>query len=471
MDPDPSKRYFSIIPLAVIWLVVDPSMIWGTLILLLFLLFMSALISGSEVAFFSLSPQDFHDLDLEGSPAAKRILKLRDTPRTLLATILISNNLINIAIVIVSDYFLRGVVSDDVYQHWGSVVYYNWHWTIMEISTWGSVFDFLFTIFLITFILVLFGEITPKIYANIHSIRLAKRVSGLLVILNQIFGPFSKILVRTSNIFENKFRQSNSSSSMASKEEIDRAIELTVLHEVNAETEKNMLKSIVKFGDVSVKQIMKARVDIIAIDFKSDFKYVMDIIKDSGYSRIPVYKNDLDNIVGLLYVKDLLGNFNAPEDFEWQPLLRTNVLYVPEAKKIDEVLNEFRKERVHMALIVDEYGGTSGLVTLEDILEEVIGDIKDEFDDENEIAYEQIDENTYVFDGKTMINDLCRVLNIDKEMLDLVRGDADSIAGLILEMFGQIPRKNTEIKYNQFIFKVVSVSKRRIEKIQISISK
>lgn len=442
-----------------------------SVISLIALLFASAVISGSEVAFFSLSPTDFHSLEEENSTSSQKILALRNTPRTLLGTILIANNLINIMIVITSDYIVSSSLSNDVFIGWGEYIHQIWAWVFWEVETWAKLIEFIITVVLATFLLVLFGEITPKIYANINNVLLAKRVAGLLTILHHVFLPISNILVKGSHRLERKLSSVAAGSGATSKEEIDRAIDLTVIHEFDAATEKSMLKSIVKFGDVAVKQIMKARVDIIAVELESDFSEVMAVIRESGYSRIPVYQDDLDNIVGILYVKDLLGHFNAPKNFEWAELLRKNILYVPEAKKINEVLKDFRKERVHMALVVDEYGGTSGLVTLEDILEEVIGDIKDEFDDENEISFEKIDEYTYIFDGKTMINDMCRVLSLNKEIFDEIRGDADSVAGLFLEMYGQIPRPTVEIRYNQFLFHVVSVNKRRIEKLKICIIK
>jgi len=469
LDPDPSKQSFiSLLLFMPLMISVDTTIVVPIFILIL-LLFGSAIISGSEVAFFSLGPQDFFNLEQENSVSSRRILQLRETPRTLLATILIVNNLINIMIVIVSDGLVSALFSQETNLAWGEYAYQSLFFQTLDPVTWAGVIEFSTTVVLATFLLVLFGEITPKIYANVNNVKLAKWISGVLLILLKIFGAPSRALVGSSHFIESKFRKTSHSSGSTSKEEIDRAIDLTVLHEFDAETEKTMLKSIVKFGEVSVKQIMKARVDIIAVDLDSSFNEVMTIIRESGYSRIPVYKDDLDNLVGILYVKDLLGHFNAPKDFEWQKLLRSNILYVPEAKKINEVLKEFRKARVHMALVVDEYGGTSGLVTLEDILEEVIGEIRDEFDDDNEITYEKIDDHNYIFDGKTMINDMCRVLHLEKEVFDEIRGDADSVAGLFLEMYGQIPKLNTEIRFNRFLFQVISVTKRRIEKIKITI--
>lgn len=449
----------------------EPGIFFFSFLGLLILLIASAAISGSEVAFFSLGPQDFHELQAENSVSSRRILFLRDHPRTLLASILIGNNFINIAIVIVSDFLIKSLFSDSTFIYWGNSIYNISLFSFLEAHQWTGFLEFMITVVVVTFILVLFGEITPKLYANHYNLKLIRALSGMLIVLHSSLKPFSRILVKSSHVIEARINRHGSMDFGASKEEIDRAIDLTVLHEKDAEKEKTILKSIIKFGEVAVKQIMKARVDIACLDYESDFKEVMQLVRESGYSRIPIYTDDLDHLKGILYVKDLLGHFHEGPEFQWQELIRTNILYVPEAKKINEVLNDFRQQKMHMAIVVDEYGGTAGLVTLEDIMEEVIGDIRDEFDDETDISYEQIDEFTYLFDGKTMINDMCKILQIDKNIFDSIRGDADSIAGLFLEMIGQIPRKNAEIKYNQFIFKVVSVNKRRIEKIQVTISK
>jgi putative hemolysin len=449
----------------------EPSVIFFSFLGLVLLLLGSAAISGSEVAFFSLGPQDFHDLQNENTVSSKRILFLRDHPRTLLASMLIGNNFINIAIVIVSDFLIKSLISETTFISWGNSIYNLPIFAFLEAQKWTNILEFLITVVVVTFILVLFGEITPKLYANHNNLKLTRTLSGMLIVLHSALKPFSRILVKSSHIIEGRINRHGALDFGASKEEIDRAIDLTVLHEKDAEKEKTILKSIIKFGEVAVKQIMKARVDIVCLEHDSDFKEVMQVVRESGYSRIPIYTDDLDHLKGILYVKDLLGHFQENADFHWQELIRTNMLYVPEAKRINEVLNTFRQQKMHMAIVVDEYGGTAGLVTLEDIMEEVIGDIRDEFDDETDISYEQIDEFTYLFDGKTMINDMCKILRIEKSIFDTIRGDADSIAGLFLEMIGQIPRKNAEIKYNLFIFKVVSVNKRRIEKIQVTISK
>jgi len=472
LDTDPSKQIESIGVLASYLLMeINVGGLVIIAVILLILLLFSAAISGSEVAFFSLSPNDFHKLEQENDPVAKRILKLRDQPRTLLATILISNNMINVAIVILSELFIGSVVSVETFEMLGASLYTLTEWTGLQADFWTAFSEFMLTVLLVTFVLVLFGEITPKIYANLYNVQVVRAVSMLLYVLNFVFGPISRVLVSASHFLESRFQQNIDQSKTASRDEIDRAIDLTVLYVKDAEREKSILKSIVNFGDVSVKQIMKARVDMVSLDYESGFKEVMRVIRESGYSRIPIFEEDLDNLKGILYVKDLLGYYKEQDDFEWQKLIREHILYVPEAKKINDVLKDFRSQKTHMGIVVDEYGGTAGLVTLEDIMEEVIGDIKDEFDDDLEILYEKKDDFTYVFDGKTMINDMCKILKLDKSMFDEIRGDADSVAGLFLEMFGQIPRKNTEIKYNQFVFKAVSVNRTRIEKVQITLPK
>jgi gliding motility-associated protein GldE len=438
---------------------------------IVFLLFMSALVSGSEVAFFSLSPNDFHSLSQEDDAVSKRILYLRDRPRTLLATILISNNLINIAIVILTDFFVRATLSDQIMFEWSTSLEQQFYFIGANLIQWSTFIEFVITTVLVTFLLVLFGEITPKIYANLNNIKVARATSFLLFWLNTGLNPLSKILVNGSTFLEQHFSGRVNNDMGSRREEIDRAIDLTVIHEKDAERERSILKGIIKFGDVSVKQIMRARVDIVALDVEADFKEVMRVIRESGYSRMPVYRDDLDTIVGVLYIKDLLGHYNEGQEFNWQSKLREPIVYLPEAKKIDEVLKGFRAQKTHIGIVVDEYGGTSGLVTLEDIMEEVIGEIKDEFDDELEVLYEKKSETEYIFDGKTMINDMCKILNIDTDTFFEIRGDADSVAGLFLEMFGQLPKKNTEVKFNQFIFKVVAVNKTRIEKVQITLLK
>ncbi len=434
------------------------------------------MVSGSEIAFFSLTHNDFAKLKEDNSRSAKRILKLKEKPRTLLATILIANNFINVAITILSDFVVKNIFPDEIFSRWATSIletsFAKWFvanikYISQEALTGGIRFSIV--VIGVVFILVLFGEVAPKIYAKVNNIQLARFMSSPLVILMKLFSPFSRLLVKGTNLIENKLEKRRQSGTLMSKEEIGEAIELTVSHEEDSHREIDILKSIVNFGDVVVKQIMRSRVDVVAVDFRSPFVELLKVVKESGFSRIPIYEEDFDHVTGILYVKDLLGHLGEDKNYEWQLLIRTNVFYVPESKKISDLLKEFQAQKLHMAIVVDEYGGTLGIVTLEDILEEVIGEIKDEFDDEIEVEFQKIDDYNYQFEGKTMLNDVCRIMGLDTNVFDEVRGDADSVAGLLLEMIGHIPKKDREIIYDDFKFKIIAVSKRRIEQILITI--
>lgn len=435
------------------------------------LLICSALVSGSEVAFFSLSTSDFKKLERENSLAAQRILYLRDIPRKLLAAILIANNLINIGIVLLSDFIIQNLLSVDRYESWagsldGLTSYFGW-----DIQTTVRILEFGFTVVAVTFLLVLFGEVAPKLYANLNRVSLAKTMAGPLRLLTVFFSPFTNVLVNLSSRLESSLSRRVSHLSATNREDIDKAIDLTIFHNNQSESEIDILKRIVKFGDVTAKQIMRSRSDIIAIEENTSFEEVLTVIKESGYSRLPVYKEDFDHLSGILYVKDLIGFLNMDSGFKWQRLVRNEIMYIPESKKISELLKEFQSNRVHLGIVVDEFGGTEGLVTLEDVMEEVIGDIQDEFDDEMEVEYRMIDNFTYIFEGKTLINDFSRIVGVDSGIFDEIRGDADSIAGLVLQLLGQFPRKNSEIKFKDFRFKIIAVGKRRIEEVQITLPK
>jgi gliding motility-associated protein GldE len=429
------------------------------------LLCCSALISGSEVAYFSLNHEDFKQLKAEESVNAARILRLKDQPRRLLATILISNNFINIAIVILSDFVLQALLPAGIFEEWATAMLSLFSApSTAQVVAFGRFISFLITVAGVTFLLVLFGEVAPKVYAKINNRQLALLMAHPLSVLMTVFSPMSSLLVSSTHLIEKRLA-SRATSANTSREEIDEAIELTVRQEQGARRDIDILKSIVKFGDVTVKQIMRSRVDVVAVDFRIGFNELQELIRDSGYSRIPVYENDFDNVTGILYVKDLLGYLDEPDEFEWQELIRTDVYYVPEAKKINDLLKEFQQERLHMAIVVDEYGGSSGIVTLEDIMEEIIGEIKDEFDDEVEVVYKKIDDYNYLFEGKTLLNDVCRIVGIDTNTFDEVKGEADSLAGLILEIQGTLPKVDSEMTYDRYQFKIVSVNKRRIEQI------
>lgn len=409
-----------------------------------------------------------HAIEDEDSISNRLLLSLREKPRKLLATILISNNFINIAIVIVSNSVLRILIGEEELILIGTWLQKIFHLeSILSVQFLAEGFNFFLAVIVVTFILVLFGEVAPKIYANLNNLAFARMMARPLNVLSFIFGPISKILVGWSTRIESRIMNSNTSGSSTSKKDIDKAIELTVGDSVNADEEADILKSIVKFGDVSVTQIMRSRLDIVAIEKATPFDELLKIVKESGFSRLPVYSEDFDNIEGILYVKDLLGHTDEEAGFNWQALIRNNVLYVPESKKIDDLLREFQLKRTHMAIIVDEYGGSAGIVTLEDIMEEVIGDIKDEFDEEEEVEFIKLGDNNYIFEGKSMLNDVCRIIGENTDYFDKVRGDADSLGGLIIETLGRIPKQEKEIIIGHIALKVIAVNKRRIEKINV----
>ncbi len=466
MDPEPPTLELLFIQ---VQLLSDVSDYIGITSLLLLLLFASALISASEVAYFSLTPKDLEGLKEEPNENSSRIKRLKEHPRNLLATILISNNFINIGIVILSDYLLGRMITQATLEVWSESLIASLGIDWVSISFLASITSVSITIVGVTFLLVLFGEVAPKIYANLNNVRHAKLMALPLTLLSILFSPLNSLLVGFSSSMEERiYRQRLTTNSTTDKKEIDKAIDLAVAEEADSE-DVDILKGIIKFGDLITKQIMRSRIDITAIDIAADFMEVMKIVKDSGYSRIPVYEEDFDNINGILYVKDLLNYTLEKANFQWVNLIRTNTLYIPESKKIDELLKEFQLKRTHMAIVVDEYGGTQGIVTLEDVMEEVIGDIRDEFDTEDEVDYMKIDDHNYIFDGKTLLNDVARIINMDSDLFNEGRGNADSLAGLILELEGQLPRRDKEIVYKHLKFKIISVTQRRIEKINISL--
>ncbi len=466
MDVEPPSELIFICASSLFFLATSGILI--SLVILFLLILSSALISGSEVAFFSLSPSQMIDLQDDGSASSNRIIRLKEKPRTLLATILIANNLVNIAIVVFSDFLIKELIGPEKLTIIGEWFYEHGFAWLGEANWLAGAFMFLLTVIGVTSILVLFGEIAPKLYANLNNLKFSRIMSGPLTFLNIIFGPLSRILVNWSNKLEGRITGSDNYQSNTSKEDIDAAIDLTVSSDdESSEEEADMLKGIVKFGDVSTKQIMKSRVDVTAIDITTPFNEVMDVIKETGYSRIPVYNEDFDSIEGVLYVKDLIGSYGESKEFKWVDLIRKSVLYVPESKKIDDLLREFQVKRTHIAIVVDEYGGSSGIVTLEDVMEEVIGDIKDEFDEQEEVEYVILSDGNYIFEGKSLLNDVCRIIGVDSYYFDEEKGESDSLAGLIIEMTGAIPKIETEIEYRDILFKIVSVSKRRIEKINL----
>jgi putative hemolysin len=407
-------------------------------VVILILLFTSAIISGSEVAFFSLTPVDLNRLKKGKSKLSQTVVQLLNYPEKLLATILVANNFINVGIVIISSY-----ISNSVFDF-----------------SKAETFGFFFQLIIITFLILFFGEILPKLYANRHAVLFSKFMARPLVVFQKIFWPVSYFLIRSTSFMNKRVAQKKRNLSI---NELSDALELTV----NSLTEeKKILKGIVKFGNIDVKEIMKSRVDAVGADFNTRFNNLLSTIINSGYSRIPIYEESFDHIKGILYIKDLLPYLQENDDYNWQNLIRPPY-YVPETKKINDLLKEFQTNKIHMAIVIDEYGGTSGIVTLEDILEEIVGEITDESDEEVPI-YTMIDANNYLFDGKIMLNDFYKVLNTEENIFDDVKGEADTLAGLILEIRGEMPRKNDIIEYKYFTFHIKSVDTRRIKQILVN---
>ncbi len=446
--------------------------VWFGALVLVLLLVASALISGSEVAFFSLSNSDFSTLREEEVASSKRIVSLKQRPHELLATILITNNFVNIAIVLLSEFVLRQAFSDEMFAGWASGVTSFVSGVQPGVGNWLAGFDlattfrFSITVIGVTFLLVLFGEVTPKVYARQQNVALARFMSGPLRVLLSLFAPMSAFLVKAGAFLEDRLRR-HQGANAASREELDQAIDLTVRDEALLAGERDILKRLVTFGDVTVRQIMQSRPDVVAVSQSASFSTLLDLVRSSSYSRIPVHDDDLDKVVGILYAKDLIRHLGEGDDFDWREHIREDVMYVPESKKIHDLLREFQAERMHMAIVVDEFGGTSGLVTLEDILEEVIGDIKDEFDEDLEIDFVQIDERTYLFEGKTQLSDALRLMDLPSNLLDEVRGDADTVAGVMLEETGILPRQKESLKVGSLTFVSEVVSRRRIERVRI----
>jgi len=411
-------------------------------IVLVVLLFISALISGAEIAFFSLTLSQIGDIKNFKTAVSKKIVSLLEKPKFLLATILISNNFVNIAIVIISTF---------ITAHYATALTH-------------PVIAFVVQVVLVTFLLLLMGEIIPKVIAHRHALSFAQFMAHPIKVLQLIFYPLSYVMVKFTSVIDKSIEKKGLD---ITPEDLYEAIELSTENEITSEDERKMLKGIAKFGDIEVKEIMKSRIDVIAVDETTSFAKLLDIVKESGYSRIPVFKETFDNISGILYVKDLLQHLDKNDTFQWQQLLRT-AFFVPENKKIDDLLKEFQSKKIHLSIVVDEYGGTSGIVTLEDIIEEIVGEINDEFD-VDEANFVKENDNTYIFEGKTSLNDFCKVLEIDDARFDDVRGDADSLAGLMLELSGKIPLRNESVQIKNMTFIALNVDKRRIKRIKVII--
>jgi gliding motility-associated protein GldE len=406
------------------------------------LLFVSGFASGSEIAFFSLTPNDLYELDEERSPIDAKITMLRKDSERTLATILIANNLVNVAIIMLYGYFFSHAI--DFGDAW---------WV-----------KFLFMTVILTFLLLLFGEIMPKVYASKNPLEFCRGAVMGICFFRKMFYPIASIVISSGKLTEKVIQRENQTLSV---DDLGQALELTDTDEIKEE--KNILEGIVRFGDETVKEIMTSRQDVVDLDFKAPYEEVLKCVVDNNYSRIPVYQDSQDNIRGILYIKDLLPHLSKDNSFNWQSLIRQPYV-VPETKKIDDLLREFQENKVHIAIVVDEFGGTSGIVTLEDILEEIVGEINDEYD-EDEKNYVRINLNTFVFEGKTLLSDFYKVLKLDDETFADVEGDADTIAGLLLEIKGDFPKLHEKIEYQNFSFEILEMEERRISKVKVVIKR
>lgn len=437
-DPDPYSQFITLIISAI-----STDFSFSTLLsffVLLVLLVISALVSGSETALFSLQPSDINALESSNDPLEKLVLHIREKPKTLLATILIANNLVNVAIVILST-FITSHFFD--FSH-------------------NPMLAFVIQVVVVTSLILLLGEIIPKVVANKYPRRLAVAMARPLQIMITMFRPLSRLLVSSTTFLDKRLVRKTHNISMS---ELSAAIDITS-DESTPPEEKKMLKGIATFSEKEVRNIMKSRVNVTAIDGSMSFEAVLEVVINSGYSRIPVYEGGFDKVLGILYIKDLIP-FLEQKQLDWLPLIRP-AFFVPENKKINDLLQEFRQKKIHMAIVVDEYGGTSGLLTLEDIIEEIVGEISDEFDKEPESSfYEKISEDQWLFEARTSLLDFSRVLNLDDHYFEDVQGDSDTLAGLILELEGRIPEIGSRVPCKQFVFEVSDADERRIKQIKV----
>lgn len=409
-------------------------------VLAMLLLIVSGFASGSEIAIFSLTPNDVSELQEGKTDADRKVISLREDSERTLATILIANNLVNVTIIMLCNYFFAHVV-DFGQAYW---------------------LQFVCLTVLLTFLLLLFGEIMPKVYSAHKPVEFCRKVVGPLCFCRKVFYPFAYILIRSGILAEKVVQKENR---ILSVDDLEQALELTDKEEIKEE--KNILESIVRFGDETAKEVMTSRQDVTVLDMQSPFTEVLKCIVENNYSRIPVFQDSIDNIRGILYIKDLLPHLGKSNTFRWQSLIRPPY-FVPETKMIDDLLREFQNNKVHIAVVVDEFGGTSGIVTLEDILEEIVGEINDEYDEE-EKNYVRVNNNTYIFEGKTLLSDFYKTLDIDSEEFEDIEGDADTLAGLLLEIKGEFPKINEKIEYSNFTFQVLKMDERRIMKIKVTI--
>lgn len=407
------------------------------------LLFMSALISASEVAFFSLKSDDLEKCRDSADARSSNIVDLLKKPRLLLATILILNNFVNVGVITISTFLMWEMANTNKPSE-----------TIVGIVTFSA-----------TFAITFFGEIIPKVYATQRNMSIALSMAGLWKVLEKICRPISFPLMGMSGLIERRIEKKGYSSTV---EELNHALELTTENAETPEDQREILRGIVNFGTLTVKQVMKSRLEISTVDVELNFRELLDAVSKSGFSRVPVFRETLDHIVGILYTKDLLPYLGEKENFSWQKLLRTG-FFVPETKRLDSLLRDFQSKHVHMAIVSDEYGGTSGLVTLEDLIEEIIGEINDEFD-EVATSFQKIDDRTFVFEGKVSIHDFCKTMDLDPQYFDEIKGESESLGGVMLELHHTMPSVGDEIAYDRFNFTIVSVDEKRIKRIRVAVS-
>lgn len=409
------------------------------LLLAIVLLYASGFVSASEIAFFSLTPSDLNKIDEDEHPADPHIKALLADSEYLLATILISNNFVNVTIIMLCNYFFASVVD------FGD----------------AKVIEFLLITVVLTFLLLLFGEIMPKIYSAQNTLKFCRKAAPVISVLRKIFHPVSSILVHSTFLL-NKLAQKNKRTNL-SVDELSQALELTDKSEISEES--NMLEGIIRFGEETAKEVMTPRLDMVDLAIDTPFPDVIKCIVENAYSRIPVYAETIDNIKGILYIKDLLPYIDRGKDFKWQTLIRP-VLFIPETKMIDDLLRDFQANKIHIAIVVDEFGGTSGLITMEDIIEEIVGEINDEYDDE-ERSYVKVSDNTFVFEGKILLSDFYKVLDIEPDEFEDVAGDADTLAGLLLELKGEFPSLHEIIRFSNYRFEIMEMDSRRIVKVKV----
>lgn len=442
MDPDSCISYLRDLCDGVT--VVPPTMgAMIALILAILLLYASGFVSASEIAFFSLSPSDLSKIEENEHPSDSRIKALLDDSERLLATILISNNFVNVTIIMLCNFFFASVVD------FGN----------------AKLLEFLLITVVLTFLLLLFGEIMPKIYSAQNTLKFCRKAAPVISVLLSVFKPVSNLLVHSTFLI-NKLTRKRKVPNL-SVDDLSQALELTDKNEISEES--NMLKGIIRFGEETAEEVMTSRLDIVDLEINTPFPDVIKCIVDNAYSRIPVYEESRDNIKGILYIKDLLPYLDKGADFKWQNLIRP-AYFVPETKMIDDLLRDFQANKIHIAIVVDEFGGTSGIVTMEDIIEEIVGEINDEYDEE-ERTYVKISENVYIFEGKTLLSDFYKLAEIDPDDFESVAGDADTLAGLLLELKGEFPILHEVINFDRYRFEILEMDARRIVKVKVTVGK